>query len=123
MRLWISLLLVPTCVLAQGAMPTEFPSDAAAVNGEALRAQLAGKVFNVQPAQGASWRLDYRANGYQFLETSAGYRDTGTWSVDGDKICSHLQKLGPSCSETRVKDGVIYLKRVSNGEVVRFVAQ
>lgn len=123
MRRWISLLLFPTCVLAQGSVPLEFPPDATAVSEDVLRTRVAGKVFNAQPAQGVSWKLDYRANGYMFLETSSGYRDTGTWSVEGDKLCGHWQKLGPSCSTTRVNDEVIYIKRVSNGEIVRMIAQ
>ena len=84
---------------------------------------MAGKVFSVQPAQGASWRLEYRANGYLFLETSAGFRDTGTWRIEGDKLCGHWQKSGAGCSDTRLKDNVLYVKRISNGEVISLIAQ
>ncbi len=123
MQRWMAFVLVPTCVLAQGALPTEFPPDATALSGDALGERVKGKVFNAKPVQGPSWKLEYRANGYVFLETSSGYRDTGTWSIDGEKLCGHWQKLGSSCSLARVKGDVVYIKRVSNGEVVAMFAE
>src|SRR5690606_22363969 len=73
---------------AQAVPPGEFPAGAAAVEAGALRKHLAGKVFRAQPASGPGWRLEYKANGYVFLDTTAGFRDTGRWSVEENRLCS-----------------------------------
>lgn len=106
---------------AQPALPTEFPADAAAVEAAALRDHMAGKVFRAQPASGPAWRLEYKANGYAFLDTTAGFRDTGRWSVEQDRLCSTWDRAPSGCSQARLKAGVVYVKRASNGEVVALV--
>lgn len=120
MRSLLTLLLIPAAAMAQGQMPTEFPADAAPIAADALRERLAGKVFNVQPFTGPSWRLEYKPNGYAFLDTSAGFRDTGKWRAEDSKLCSDWQKATSGCGEVRVKGDSIYIKRSSNGEVVTF---
>ena len=118
MRSLLASLLIPFGVLAQGAMPTEFPADAAPPTSDELRAKLAGKVFRVKPADGNTWRLEYKSNGYVFLNTGTGYRDTGKWRVEGSSACIDWQKGSGGCSETRMNGEAIYFKRTSNGEVV-----
>lgn len=115
-------LLAPLSVLAQSAVPTEFPADSTPLAGEALQTRLSGKVFAVKPADGSTWRLEYRANGYLFVETSRGFKDTGTWKVDGAQACGHWQKAGRSCTEFRLKDDALFAKRGS-GEVIKLVVE
>ena len=119
---YLLLVLAPLCVLAQSVKPTEFPADSTPVTGEALHARLSGKVFAVKPADGSTWRLEYRANGYLFVETSGGFKDTGTWRVEGEQVCGTWQKSGRSCSEFRLKDDSLLAKRAS-GEVIKLVAE
>ena len=121
MRSLLVLLLFPLGSLAQTAMPTEFPADALRVNAETLRARLSGKVFRVKPADGSSWRIEYKANGYAFIDISNGFRDTGSWHVEDGKLCSDWHRANGGCSEARLKGESIYIKRVSNGEVIALV--
>lgn len=110
-----------TAATAQPALPTEFPPDAAVVEDAALRDHLAGKVFRGQPASGPGWRLEYKSNGYAFLDTTAGFRDTGRWSVEQSRLCAKWERASSGCSEARMKAGIVYVKRASTGEVVALV--
>ena len=121
MRSFLVVLLLPLCSFAQSAMPTKFPADALPATADALRARLSGKVFHVKPADGSSWRLEYKANGYAFLDTGNGFRDSGSWRVEDGKLCSDWHHANGGCSEARLKGESIYLKRVSNGEVIAMV--
>ena len=118
MRSFIALLLVPLGALAQTEVPTEFPADASPAAAGSLRALLAGNVFHVRPADGSSWRIDYRTNGYAFLDTGSGFRDSGVWRVEDGRLCTDWHKASSGCSEARLKGSSIYIKRASNGEVV-----
>ncbi len=118
----LSLLVAPMSVMAQSALPTEFPADSTPLTGEALQPRLSGKVFAVKTADGSIWRLEYKSNGYLFVETSRGFRDTGTWRVEGDQACGNWQKAGRSCSAFRVKDDGLFARR-SSGEVIQLAAQ
>ena len=121
MRSPLVLLLLPLASLAQTVMPTEFPADALPANADALRERISGKVFRVKPADGSSWRIEYKANGYAFIDTSNGFRDTGTWHVEDGKLCSDWRRANGGCSEARIKGEAIFLKRISNGEVIALV--
>ena len=121
----LSLLLLlswpPLPARAQAAMtlgaPTEFAADAMPLEDDALRERVAGKVFAVKPADGSTWRLEYKANGYMFIDISTGFRDDGTWKVADGKLCSALKRIPPGCGEVRSKGDTLFLKR-TNGEIV-----
>lgn len=123
MRSLLLLLLAPVCVAAQNLVPTEFPADAVAVAPASLTERISGKVFKVKPANGQTWRLEYKASGYAFLNTSGGFSDSGKWRVEGTQLCADWQRSPSSCSEVRLKDETVYVKRVSNGEVIALVLQ
>jgi hypothetical protein len=118
MRSLVALLLVPIAALAQNALPTDFPTDALPASADGLRTLIAGNVFHVRPADGSSWRIDYRANGYAFLDTGTGFRDTGTWRVEDGRLCTEWRKASSGCSEARLRGSSIYIRRESNREVV-----
>jgi hypothetical protein len=120
MRSLIALLVVPTSLFAQSVAPLDFPADAARVSADALRERLSGKVFSVKLADGNGWRLEYKANGYAFVDTSTGFRDTGTWRTEDSRLCSEFHKSPAGCSEVRLAGDLLLVKRVSTGELVAF---
>ena len=109
---------------AQAQIPTEFPDDAQPFTAETLRERVAGKVFKVKPADGSEWRLDYKANGYVFIDTNRGFRDSGTWKVEGTQVCVDWKRSSNGgCSEARLKGDTFYLKRAADGEVIVLMVQ
>lgn len=118
MRSLLALLAFPAALSAQSAAVPDFSDAAASVPAEALRERLSGKVFTVKVADGNTWRLDYKGNGYSFIDTANGFRDTGTWHTEASRLCMELRKATSGCNEMRLKDDVLYMKRSSNGEVV-----
>ena len=119
MRLQPLLLCAPLWALAQ-SVPTDFPADAQPLTPDALRAAIAGKSFAAKPAQGPSMRVEYKANGWIFVETASGFRDTGTWRVEGSSVCATWQRnpAGSGCGEARLKGEQLYVRRVTNNEVL-----
>ena len=120
MRLIYALFFFTFSAFAQTPLTTEFLTDSTIPTDDALRAHVTGKTFKVKPAQGASWRLEYKDNGYAFVDITSGFRDSGKWKAEKGQLCNEWQKIPGSCSDVRLKDGVLYLKRVSNGEIVAF---
>lgn len=118
MRSFLTILMIPLYALAQSPIPTEFPADAVPASADDLRGRISGKTYKVKLADGNTWRLEYKANGFAFINTSRGFHDTGKWRVEDTKLCSDWQKAPGGCSETRVKGEAIYVKRSSNGEVI-----
>lgn len=118
MRAMLSVLLLPLSAMAQSAMPTEFPADSTVLAVEALQQRMAGKVYKAKLTDGATWRLEYKANGYVYLNTGAGFSDTGKWSVKGEQLCAEWNRAPSGCSETRANNEAVYIKRSSTGEVV-----
>ena len=114
----VSALLSATIVSAQTALPTEYPEGSMALTGDVIREQLAGKTYTVKPFDGTTWRLEFKADGSVFLDTSRGYRDSGKWRIDVNNWCAEMQKTGLACSELRRKGEIFYYRRISNGEIV-----
>lgn len=111
----LSLLTTSGAVQAQ-----EFPADAAVPNAGEIKERLSNKVFAVKLADGASWRLEFKANGYFFVNTSTGFQGSGSWIAEDGKICSGLRGNPPTCNDVRVHDEVLHLKRAS-GEIIQYV--
>lgn len=99
------------------AVPVDFPEGAAELTAEALRERISGKVFDVELANGNSWRLEYRSNGYYFVNVSTGFNGSGTWKIDGNRLCNESRQTEPSCNDVRLAGDRIYIKR-SSGEVI-----
>ncbi|MGE0099498.1 MAG: hypothetical protein AB7S86_14240 [Hydrogenophaga sp.] len=100
----------------------EFPEGATKPNAEELKQRLADKIFDVKLANGGSWRLEYKSNGYFFINTNTNFNGTGDWHTEDGKICGNLRGRGPACNDARLFNGVIHYLR-DNGEVVQFVAR
>jgi hypothetical protein len=109
---------------AQTALPTEFPSDAMPIAGDALKARFSDRVFKVAHASGSTWRLQYKSDGYYFVNIApSGFSDSGKWRIEESKICTEPQKLAASCSEVRTLGEALVVKRGANGEVIRLDPQ
>jgi hypothetical protein len=104
-------------VAAQSVVPTTFPDGAIAVTAEQLKARLTDRVFGSRMTNGDDWRLEWKSSGYFYLNTGRGYSDSGKWRVEEGKFCAEMQKTGAACSEMRIHNDVLYMKRASNGEV------
>lgn len=102
---------------AQSPIPTTFPEGAIPATEQQLKARLTDRVFGARMTNGDDWRLEYKSNGYFFLNTSRGYSDSGKWRIEEGKVCTDMQKTGASCSEMSIFNDVLYLKRATNGEV------
>ncbi len=98
----------------------DFPVGASMPSADELQQHVAGRVFDVKLADGTDWRLQYTGNGYFYVDTSKGFKGTGTWRVEEGRLCGHLRGRDPSCNEVRLHDGVLHMRRDS-GEMIRFV--
>lgn len=120
MRHWLAGFLLPGVVWAQGAVPTEFPPDAVTLADDVLQQRMAGKVYRARLTDGATWRIDYKGNGYAFLNTGSGYSDSGKWWAKDGQLCLQWSRAPSGCLPTRGTADAVYIKRDSNGEVVAF---
>jgi len=94
-----------------------FDEAAAAPAANEIKTILAGNVFNVNIADGTSWRLQFNKNGYYYINTSTGYPDDGKWRTEDGKLCVEPRRTAAACNEARVSQGLLVIKRLS-GEIV-----
>lgn len=111
-------ILSANLALAQPSPPQSFPEGSVPVPGDSIKEHLSGKVYTVKPVDGSTWRMEFKTSGDMYLDTDRGYRDYGTWRVDGNRWCADLRKTGVTCSELHQRGEVLFYKRASNGEVV-----
>src|SRR4029453_12396437 len=91
-------------VVAQATLPVEFPAAGRPLPAGALKDAVAGKTFNVDLADGTRWRLEYKPNGYFFVNTSSGFNGTGQWRAEEGRLCAQLRGRDTSCNEVRDVD-------------------
>jgi hypothetical protein len=84
---------------------------------EELTTILAGNTFTVDRVDGNHWRIEFKGNGYYFVNTNSGFSDSGEWKADSGKLCAQPKKGTAGCSDVRLHNGVLTLKR-TNGEIV-----
>ncbi|NUZ05960.1 hypothetical protein [Piscinibacter koreensis] len=120
LRVLSTMLLAALSAFGQAA-PTAFPDGATELAGDALTERLAGNTFDVTLANGDTWRLEYRRNGYYFVNASGGFNGSGRWKVDGSRLCSETPR-NASCNDVRLAGDRLYLKRDS-GEVIALRAR
>ena len=97
--------------------PTEFPGDAQSISAADLARKVSGKVFSVDLQNGMRWRLDYKANGYLFVNVSNGMATSGPWRAEDGRLCTHMRGGSASCNEVREQGQRLYVKR-DNGDVI-----
>ena len=120
MKLIIHNCLALSLLVSLSSQAHGFPADANPVGTADLNSRLAGKQFSVQLKNGVAWRLEFNNNGYFFVDTSTGGRATGTWRADDGRLCSQVSGGDAQCSEARVQDGFLYIRR-ADGEVIKYV--
>ena len=111
----LSPVLCVASAIAQG-----FPEGATELSATDIKKKVGDRVHDVSLADGVTWRLEYKSNGYFFVNTSRGFNGSGTWSAEDGKLCGHLKGGDPSCNEVRLHQDVLHLKRGS-GEIIRLV--
>ena len=121
-RDWRSHIAVPL-IAAASALPVHaFPEGSSTPSGDEIRSHVSDKVFTVDLASGTSWRIEYASSGYFFVDVSTGGKAKGEWRPEDGKLCSKLQGQGDfSCSEARMKDGLLYIRRAADGELIKLV--
>ena len=121
MRSWATLFLfLPSMAIAQGALTTEFPAGAVALDSAALKERMTGKTFAAKGADGVEFVVQYQqthAHLNVYLPRGT-ISDSAPWRVEGSAICIDFLKVRGGCSEFRLVGDVLYTKRASNGEVV-----
>ena len=117
---YIALVLLAFCSIASNAQ--DFPEGTITPTAADLAEKLTNKAFSVKLKDGTTWRLEYKANGYIFVDTSGGYRGNGTWKVEDGKICSHMRDRDPNCTDVRLQNGSLLLKRPT-GEIIQYSPQ
>ena len=101
---------------------SDFPSDLPKPSADVLKQKLSGKTFAVKLANGTSWRLEYKSNGYYFVNTSTGFNGSGTWQTADGQLCGQPRGDAMTCNDVRERADGLVLKRQS-GEVIVLVPQ
>ncbi len=112
---------VAPAVASGSGEATEFPPDALALPAEAVTRKVSGKTFDVQFRNGTRWRLEFKGNGYLFVNASGG-STSGPWRAEESRICSQMRGSAASCNEVREQGPRLYLKR-DNGDVIELKPQ
>lgn len=120
-RRLVAAVLSLTALAAQAQAP-QFPEGATSPGAADIKAYLEDKVFDVAIADGTRWRLEYKSNGYFFVDTSTGFRNSGTWQTEDGRLCGQLKGRDRSCNDVRLHQDLLHLKRDS-GEIIRFTVK
>jgi len=105
---------------ASSAQADEFPTEAITPTAAEIQRLLTVSPLGAKLADGTTWRLEYKANGYFFLDTSKGFSSKGEWKAEDGRLCGQLQGRPNSCNDVRVLGGQLHFKRES-GEIVALV--
>ncbi|MCC2673849.1 MAG: hypothetical protein K0R58_796 [Ramlibacter sp.] len=97
-----------------------FPEGASPLSAAEIKQRLVDRVLDVKLADGVTWRLEYKSNGYFFVNTSRGFNGSGPWSAEDGKLCGQLQGAKLACNEVRLHQDIVHYKRDS-GEIIRLV--
>ena len=113
---------VPASTVAARAA-SDFPADSTPIAGDGLRRALSDKRFTVDLADRSTWKLEYKANGYFFVNTSTGFNGSGTWKIQDDKLCTDGKGMNASCGVVYQRGDSLFMKRSVNGEIIEFRAR
>ena len=100
----------------------QFPEDALTPKAADIKKYLDDKVFGVKLSDGNSWRLQYNANEYIFVNTSQGAKVSGQWDTENGRLCTQMQGEKRGCNDVRFFHDTLHLKRI-NGEIIKLAAQ
>lgn len=98
-----------------------FPEGAIPPSAAALNQHLNDRVFGTALADGSTWRVEFKSSGYLFVDTSSGRSFKGEWKAEDGRVCTKMGNATEvACSEARLLDGRLYVKRAVNGEVIQY---
>ena len=86
--------------------------------GDEVKRALSDKRFTVDLADRSSWKLEYKANGYFFVNTSAGFNGSGTWKIQDDKVCTDGKGMNASCGVVYQRGDSLFMRRSATGEII-----
>jgi hypothetical protein len=95
--------------------PAAPPAGALVPDQARLLAAVSGRVFHWRSedsgrSTGITARLQYRESGVVINEASNGFFDTGTWRVEGSKLCAKWQKRQGGCNEIRIAGDTLWMQ-------------
>jgi len=108
--------VVTAPVASTSGAPMDFPPDAVPLSAEAVSKKVSGTTFDTQLHNGTRVRLEYKANGYLFVN-APGFANSGPWRAEESRVCSQMRNDAASCNEVRERGRQLYVKR-DNGEVI-----
>ena len=117
-RLFTLLAGIGMAIAGATAAAQAFPEGVTTPGAAELRKHLEGKVFGVSLADGSSWRLEYKSNGYFFVNTSTGFNGSGQWEAEDGRLCGQLRGADRSCNDVRFLQDLMHLKR-NSGEIIQ----
>lgn len=117
MKALLLFLALPAVALAQASPPSGFAAEAKSLESEALRTRVSGKAFSYKTAAGNTVRVEYKDNGYAFVNVGSS-SDRGTWRVEESAVCVEWSRFPSGCSEFRSLGETLQVKLKSNGEIV-----
>ena len=115
------LCFLSSCCFAPLAHAQEFPEGSATLSPESVSSAVSGKVFSVKPAQGSTWRWQFKTDGNFFINIGS-FSDSGKWTAKDSSLCTEGRQIKYSCNEVRTVGPDFLLKR-DNGEIVKLVPQ
>ena len=95
----------------------DFPGDAQPLSAEAVTRRVSGRTFDTQLRDGTRVRLEYKSNGYLFVNAAGGYASSGPWRAEDGRICSQMKGAAASCNEVREQGQRLFVRR-DNGEMI-----
>jgi hypothetical protein len=95
----------------------DFPADAQPLSADGVTRKVAGKTFDTQLRDGTRVRLEYKSNGYLFVNAASGYAGSGPWRAEDGRICSQMKGAAASCNDVREQGQRLFLRR-DNGEMI-----
>jgi hypothetical protein len=116
-RLFLAAMVAATALLNVHAQT--FEEGMATPSAEELKTILAGNSFTVDRPDGNHWRLEFKSNGYFFINVGSNYADSGEWKTENGKLCTTPRKSPAACNDTRVSNGAVVMKR-TNGEIITY---
>ena len=111
------LLFVPGLAFAQAAPTPGFTAEAKPLEQASLLQRISGKAFTYKNLAGTTVRVEYKENGYVFVNVGAA-KDNGKWRIEDSSVCVEFSRFPSGCSEFRSVGETLQVMLKSNGEVV-----
>ena len=118
LTLSISLALLP----AMSVLAEDFHPESTSPTAAEIQKLLTASTLSAKLADGTSWRLEYKSNGYFFINTNKGFNGKGEWKAEDGRLCGQLQGRPAACNDIRLHLGTLHYKR-DTGEILQFVPQ